>query len=1703
MSSEDKAVGQPSDATPQNTSIPPKNGDQGNQGDHESPQNHTQNLAKRTSIAEEVDRNPNALSFPVVGVGASAGGLKAFEQFIKALPADSGMAFVLVQHLAPHHESELAELLQNHTSMAVNQIQDNTELEPNCIYVIPPGKSLEIRQGVLYLQEPKHAHGHRTPIDGFFRSLAEDQGENALCIILSGTGSDGTLGLKAIKERAGVTMAQSPEDADYDGMPLSAIRTSLVDVTGTASELAQKLVAYRDSAKNIQLPIEEEALSENSSEVLSRIFAQLRSRTGHDFTHYKRSTILRRIGRRLQVNGIVSMQEYLDYLRNNPDEVQALFKDFLISVTNFFRDSDSFVELEQRVLPQLFEGKNSSDQVRVWVAGCATGEEAYSLAILLAEQAAQMEDAPEIQIFATDIDEQAIAFAREGFYNEAIAADISPERLTTYFIEERGGYRVKKMIREAVLFAIHNLANDPPFSRLNLISCRNLLIYLNRDVQGGVFEIFHYALRPGGYLFLGSSESAEGTATYFSTLDKKHRIYQRQDNTSATLNFPVLPLWKPPVDEEQPVVHPRAQHRSLEDIYREWRLRRYTPPAILVNEQYDLVHTFGDAGRYLRVKEGPATHNILEQILPVLRLDLRTALYQAFQKNEHTVSRRLAISIGEQKLTVRMHVGKVEIEDFPDELVEIVIEEVETHTERLDVSADGEEEPSQRQLINQLDDELQQTRERLQTTIEEHETSNEELKASNEELQSMNEELQSTTEELETGKEELQSMNEELVTVNQELKNKIEELSRANSDLQNLMVATDIGTIFLDRNLNIKRFTPRIQDLFNILPSDVGRPFLHVSHKINYDGLPEDAARSLRDLMVIETELESKDARWFIVRILPYRTMEDQIDGVVLTFVEITELKQSQQSLARREQQQATVAELGQLALQTESLEVLFDAANQKLCETLELQHCDLLKLEPQRDEMMVVAGVGWQADVVGKLRLPVNGGSQLGYLLTEERPIFMPDLADEFRFTTASHLSDHQIRSGLIVEIPGIQQSWGALGAYSTDLRDFSEDDAHFLQAIANLLAEAITREAAHAQIRLNEERFRIALDAAPITVFNQDCDLVYTWVYNPAQSGPEVYEIIGKRDEDLMERKEDAERLTALKQQVVETEEGVRQEVVLHFGGEERYFDVTVEPLYADGDTLIGITCASTDITEIKRAEQILRTSEDRLRVAVRNTGLSISHVDQDLRYTWIINPQHRFPITEIIGKTDAELLGQDLAAQLTALKRRVIEEGTGVHDEITMEMPDGRRTWSVTIEPLKEADGTIVGVTTASLEITSRREAEKALQVSEANLALALEAGDMGIWKWEIEQDQFQWNEIQYRLMGMTREEGVSRAQILTQIHPEDRVLMEQLFEQIINTATAAAKDGNDGANSTVDEERSTAMFELEYRILHPDDHVHWLLTRGALRKREDQTHEFVTITFDITAKKNQEVEMREFNSVLEQRVQNRTAELERSNDDLEQFAYVASHDLRAPLRAIRQLTNWLVEDLGETLPNAAQEHINRIQGRVQRMERMLEDLLVYSKIERNDDTVAQTVNLQSLIVHVLDTVVPPDGVTVHIAEDLPTVNIVYTPLELVLRNLVTNAIKHHDDSDVQIWIAATLVDDHVEFTVRDDGPGIDPLYHERIFGLFQTLQSRDQIEGSGMGLAIVRKIVRQYNGTIVVESKEGQGATFRLTWPIMQM
>lgn len=854
---------------------------------------------------------PSHLPFPVVGLGASAGGLPALIKFLENMPADNGMAFVVILHLSPKHQSSADNVLQRATKMPVIQVTGSVAIEREHVYVIPPNKHMSMNDGVLTLSDLEKPHGQHIAIDVFFRTLAEVHRERAIAVVLSGTGSDGAVGLERIKEQGGLTLAQDPADAEHEGMPSAAIATEMVDFVLPVTEIPKKLIELWSTARQIHLPdvgdgersVSAEPVDEarhNDEEALQRVITMLYANTGHDFRHYKRATVLRRIERRLQVRGVTSLPEYCVLLEKEQGEFKALLQDMLIGVTNFFRDRESFEALERDVVPLLFKDKLPAEQVRVWVAACSSGQEAYSMTMLLADHAAQLAKAAEIQVFASDIDEHAIAVARSGVYPAAIAMDVPASRMRQFFTKEEDRYRIRKAVRDRILFASHNLLRDPPFSKLDMISCRNLLIYLNRDVQLRVMEMFHSALKPDGFLFLGSSESADAASEFFVPFDKKNRIYRARPLSRSLRYIPALtngPVNRVP----ELLLTPNGGRRqfSFSDVHQR-ALSKFAPPSLIVDRDSNIVHMSDAAGRFLRHVGGEPSRNVLALVLPELRLEVRTALYQALQSGSSVEGQRVLIKRDDNKAFI----VNVIVRPFTDEVANaefalVLFEEIEQTMNGVPQEAQAQH---QDVVLNQLESELQRSKEKLQETIEHAEVSNEELRASNEELQAINEELRSATEELETSKEELQSVNEELITVNYELKVKVEETGKANDDLNNLIASTDIATIFVDRALRIKRFTPRAADIFSIIPSDIGRSLLDITHRLDYDALAEDVSATFETLRLVEREVRSNDGRYYIVRLLPYRTTEDKIEGAVMTFFDISTRKEAEEKVRASEE---------------------------------------------------------------------------------------------------------------------------------------------------------------------------------------------------------------------------------------------------------------------------------------------------------------------------------------------------------------------------------------------------------------------------------------------------------------------------------------------------------------------------------------------------------------------------------------------------------------------------------------------------------------------------------------------------------------------------------------------------------------------------------------------------------------------------------
>jgi two-component system CheB/CheR fusion protein len=827
--------------------------------------------------------------FPIVGIGASAGGLEVLELFLKNVPVGSGMAFVIVQHLDPTHKGILAELLQRVTPMKVSQIKDRTRVQPDCVYVIPPNKDLSILHGVLHLLDPVAPRGLRLPIDFFLRSLAADSEDHSIGVILSGMGADGTLGLKAIKEKAGVVFVQDPASAKFDGMPRSAVEAGLADIVAPVEALPGKIIAFLHHMPLVASPgLAEEDKGHSAFE---KIVILLRAQTGHDFSLYKKNTVYRRIERRMGIHQIRRIATYVRFLQENPQELELLFKELLIGVTNFFRDPAMWEQLKAEVIPALLKDRPPGQALRVWVPACATGEEAYSLGIVFKEALEQLKPAQKhtLQIFATDLDRDAIGKARAGVFPANIAADVSPERLNRFFVQLDHKYQVAKSIREMVLFAPQNVIMDPPFTRLDLVSCRNLLIYLTPELQKKLFPVFHYSLNPGGVLVLGNAETVGEFTDLFAPLAGKTQLYRRLESghRAEPVEFPAS--FMPARKGVPPLPKPLKTTANLQSQAEQLLLQRYSPAAVLVNDKGDIIFINGHTGKYLEPAAGKANLNLFAMAREGLGYELTDAFRKALRQKDAVIRKNVQVGTDAGVQTVDLTVQAIAEPEALRGLVMIVFTEVATPLETKGPAKKGHSASSARMAA--LERDLDQNRQELQTTREEMQTSQEEAKSANEELQSANEEMQSTNEELTTSQEEMQSMNEELQTLNAELQHKVEDLSRLNNDMKNLLDSTELATVFLDSALRVRLFTAGSNRIFKLIPGDVGRTITDITSELDCPELADRAREVLRTLAVHEQQVPARNGRWFLLHIMPYRTLENMIDGVVMTFADITASK--------------------------------------------------------------------------------------------------------------------------------------------------------------------------------------------------------------------------------------------------------------------------------------------------------------------------------------------------------------------------------------------------------------------------------------------------------------------------------------------------------------------------------------------------------------------------------------------------------------------------------------------------------------------------------------------------------------------------------------------------------------------------------------------------------------------------------------------
>ena len=848
-------------------------------------------LKERVSKINKPDR------FAVVGIGASAGGLEALEQFFQNMPENSGLAFVVIQHLDPNHSGIMPELLQRMTPMKVIQASDRLKVNPNSVYVIPPNKSLSILNGTLHIFDPVESRGLRLPIDIFFRSLANDCQEKSIGIILSGMGSDGSLGLKAIKEKNGMVLVQDPSSAKYDAMPRNAIDAVIVDIVAPATELPAKLISFLNlNSLTVHKPEYESKMKSN----IEKIIILIREQTGHDFSFYKKTTLFRRIERRKSIHEIEKIHQYVRYLQENPKEVEILFRELLIGVTSFFRDPPLWELLKEQILPEFIDKLEEGTQLRAWVAGCSTGEEAYSLAIIFKEVIEKLKKRKNIslQIFATDLDSDAIDIARKGYYSKNITADVSNERISRFFTPETDGYHINTSVREMVVFAPQNLIKDPPFTKLDILTCRNLLIYMEPELQKKLLALFNYSLNPGGVLVLGTAESIGNQNSGFIDLDARLKVFRRSavHSSNELIDFPSsFRHSRTTLPEKTEIVKITENIQSITD---QILLQRFAPPSVLVNSHGDIIYITGRTGKYLEPVAGKANWNIHAMARDGLRQELPGAFRKALQSFDPVILNHLKIGTNGGSQFVNITVQRLETPESIRGMILVVFTDL---PDRLisgpSNTTTGKRISNARQ--KELEFELLRKKEEIQSIREEMQTSQEELKSTNEELQSTNEELQSTNEELTTSKEEMQSLNEELQTVNIELQSKVIDLIKSNDDMKNLLNSTEVATLFLDKDLNIRRFTDSVTSIFKLRNTDIGRPFTDLVSNLQYPEIDHHARLVIKTLTTIETAITTTDHRWFNIRIMPYRTTDDRIDGLVITFSDITAFKKMEAELLK------------------------------------------------------------------------------------------------------------------------------------------------------------------------------------------------------------------------------------------------------------------------------------------------------------------------------------------------------------------------------------------------------------------------------------------------------------------------------------------------------------------------------------------------------------------------------------------------------------------------------------------------------------------------------------------------------------------------------------------------------------------------------------------------------------------------------------
>ncbi len=1586
----------------------------------------------------------------VVGIGASAGGLQAFKQLLAVLPADTGLAFVLVQHLDPTHESLLSELLAARTDMPVHEVEQGMRLRPDTVYVIRPDCALAVRGGRVELTEPTLHRGVRLPVDHLFRSLAREYGPRSVGVVLSGAGSDGSAGLRDLKSAGGLAIAQEPDSSGQAGMPQSAIDTGLVDLVLAIEDMPAALVRFArlPPAAVVDPSNEAQALQDEDAEDaendrddgdtdgrtrgdgasrapsgggalrpgpaalepdgLARLTAMLEAQLGFDLRVYKRGTVERRVLRRMLLSGFEEVDPWLDHLRGRPDDQRLLVRDLMISVTNFLRDPEAWAALREHAIEPLVAQANAGANVRVWVAGCATGEEAYSIGMELLEAAESVDKRLELEIFATDVDQDALSYARTGIYPSSIAEHVSARRLRHHFTPvEGGGYKVRSSLRDLVSFASHDLTKDPPFSRMDIVSCRNVMIYLTHEAQARVLDTLHFALRADGHLLLSTSESVGPRRERFQTVSKAARLYRRVGTS------PVAPISRSRPsggrtergERKRNADAARQQPRpGAPDPMARAVLEACVPPTLVVDEAGTVRFVHGELGPWLRFPQGDEPRLEIGACLrPDIATRVRGVLYRCRRSGTLTVA-RLAADGGTPRARIvarpapRLGDGTVVLSFEPDDAD--TAGAPEAAPERAGATPDAAPAVAARpagnaadggdgdNLLKHLEYELRATREDLRNTVEELETSNEELRSANEESMSMNEELQSGNEELEATTEELRSLNEELTTVNAQLREKLDELEQTNDDLGNFFASARIAIVFMDERLRIKRFTPAAAKLLGIDQADVGRFSGDIARELLQDELEPEAREVLDKLAERTRELRTRDGRWFTRRILPYRTENRRIEGVVVTLSEITELKRAAERLAARERQQAVIARLGLAALRELDLQGFMDLAVREVATTLELDFCKVLELQPGAERLLLRAGVGWNDGIVDAAAVDNDEGSQAGYTLTARTPVLVEDLGTESRFTGPRLLDDHGITSGLSCAIMDGTEAYGVLGGHMRRARAFSTEDAVFLQAVANVIGSAVGRHLNARRLALEHELSRALVSA-----------------------------------DDL------AGVLTSLQRRA-----GLELDIEL--------VEVRSEP--PDGATPALLTDALLHAGTPQRADALERAFAQRVDGGPDDVPARALALDRPVWMTDAGTPKL------FAADPAMRALGFRTAFGFPVRSRERTLGAVALYSR-------ARLPANATLRNSLEAIGTTLGEFGERMEL-ARHGARLAAIVRSSHDAILSYDRDCRITEW---------------LLGAERLYGFSAKEMLGE--PLERLIPAERRE----AARAVAERTFAG--------ELVEPFET-VRLTRAGELVQTSVTSSPIRDGDGNIVGVSSIERDIGRLK---------------RTERRLLEADQQKDE---FLAMLGHELRNPLASIRTAVELLDPD------GAEDGEMRRTRAILERqsahMARLLDGLLDVSRIVQGKIELARDgVDLSGVCREVIeDSAARSRGAGLTLTGRLPEAAVRVhgdrVRLVQVVDNLLSNAIRYtREGGEIELTLARE--GERAVLTIRDTGIGIDAALLPHVFDIFrQSRRSLDRTDGGlGLGLSLVRSIVELHGGTVTAASDgEDRGSAFTVALPV---